>query len=200
MNYYVSDLHLFCRSMLRDGHFDKRPFDTLEEMHETIKYNWNNTITNADHVYILGDISKRGYKDNVIAYLSQLRGQLHLVKGNHDDVSDARFKRLFVEICDYKKISDSLEGKSYEIVMNHCPILAWENQHKGAIHLYGHTHETFDHEYFQKCVAEMNEWYKERDEERYVPFQAINVGIMMSYMEWRPKTLREIIDANRIEM
>ena len=200
MNYYVSDLHLFCKNQLKDGNFDKRPFNTIEEMHEVIKNNWNSTITNADHVYILGDISRRGYDESTIAFLSQLRGQLHLIKGNHDDISDARLKRLFCEICDYKKISDSINGVSHEVVVSHYPILAWESQHKGAVHLYGHCHKTHDHEFFQKCVAEMNKWYQVRDGEKYKPFYAVNVGIMMPYMDWRPKTLKEILDANGIEM
>ena len=41
INYYISDLHFFCKSELRNGYFKERPFDTLEEMHETIKRNWN---------------------------------------------------------------------------------------------------------------------------------------------------------------
>ena len=89
-NYYISDLHFFCKSELRNGYFKERPFDTLEEMHETIKRNWNSTITNADHVYILGDNSKRGFNDNLVALMSQLKGNLHLIRGNHDDVSDLR--------------------------------------------------------------------------------------------------------------
>ena len=103
-NYYISDLHFFCKSELRNGYFKERPFDTLEEMHETIKRNWNSTITNADHVYILGDNSKRGFNDNLVTLMSQLKGNLHLIRGNHDDVSDLRMKKLFSEICDYKEI------------------------------------------------------------------------------------------------
>lgn len=36
MNYYISDLHLFCKNELKNGYFKERPFETLEEMHETI--------------------------------------------------------------------------------------------------------------------------------------------------------------------
>lgn len=79
MNYYTSDLHLFCKSELRNGFFKERPFDTIEEMHETILKNWNSVITNADHVYILGDNSMRGRNDNLIAFISQLKGNLHLI-------------------------------------------------------------------------------------------------------------------------
>ena len=58
MNYYISDVHLFHKNVTAEGsNFDNRPFKTLEEMHETIKTNWNNIVTNADHVYIIGDLA-----------------------------------------------------------------------------------------------------------------------------------------------
>ena len=38
MNYYISDLHLFHENSIK---FDERPFDSLDEMHETIKKRWN---------------------------------------------------------------------------------------------------------------------------------------------------------------
>ena len=38
MNYYISDLHFFCRSQIDNGgkNYDGRPFKTMEEMHESI--------------------------------------------------------------------------------------------------------------------------------------------------------------------
>lgn len=43
MNYYISDLHLFHKNVTDEGtNFDNRPFKTMEEMHKTIKENWNN--------------------------------------------------------------------------------------------------------------------------------------------------------------
>lgn len=56
MKYYISDLHLFHEATIK---FDNRPFQNLEEMHETIMKNWNSKVTNGDTVYILGDISLR---------------------------------------------------------------------------------------------------------------------------------------------
>ena len=49
MNYYISDLHLFHENSIK---FDERPFDSLNEMHETIKKRWNSKITNGDRVVI----------------------------------------------------------------------------------------------------------------------------------------------------
>ena len=42
MNYYISDLHFFHKNVTDEGaNFDNCPFKTIEEMHETIKENWN---------------------------------------------------------------------------------------------------------------------------------------------------------------
>lgn len=191
MNYYTSDLHLFCKSELSRC-FQGRPFDTLEEMHETILRNWNGTVTNGDHVYILGDNSMRGRNDNLIAFLSQLKGNLHLVTGNHDDVSDFRMKRQFSEICDYKELNDGFEGKSYKLVLCHYPIYAWHGQNRGAIHLYGHCHDNVDHDMFQQAIKDLNAAYKKRDGDKYVEFKAFNVGCML--WGYKPVSLKQILE------
>ena len=66
MNYYISDLHLFHENSIK---FDERPFESLDEMHETIKKRWNSKITNGDRVFILGDISYRGKNEDLIDYI-----------------------------------------------------------------------------------------------------------------------------------
>lgn len=121
MKYYISDLHLFHEAAIK---FDNRPFKNLNEMHETILKRWNSKITNGDTVYILGDISLRGKNEDLIAFVARLKGKKILVKGNHDDVSDYRYKQLFEEICDYKEIQDSFEGKNYNLVLCHYPIFS----------------------------------------------------------------------------
>ena len=195
MNYYISDLHLFCKSELRNGYFKERPFDTLEEMHKTIKERWNSTVNNGDHVYLLGDNSKRGFNDNLVAFMSQLKGNLHLVRGNHDDVNDLRMKKLFCEICDYKEISDSFDGKSYKLVLSHYPIYAWHGQNRGTTLLYGHCHDNFDNDLFQKAIRELNEAYKKRDGDKYIEFKAFNVGCML--WNYTPVTLKQILEKEK---
>ena len=36
MNYYIADMHLFCKSQTQEGrlNFDNRPFQNTEEMHQ----------------------------------------------------------------------------------------------------------------------------------------------------------------------
>ena len=67
MKYYISDLHFGHKNVLK---FDNRPFDSVEEMNQTILDNWNNTIKNNDDVYLLGDIFwKNDLADEIVSIL-----------------------------------------------------------------------------------------------------------------------------------
>ena len=151
MNYYIADMHLFCKSQTQEGrlNFDNRPFKTTKEMHQHFLEEWNKQITNGDTIYILGDMSLRGRNDELISLVARLKGKKILIKGNHDDLSDYRYKQLFHEICDYKEITDCIGGTAYKLVLSHYPILMWNGQHRGAIHLYGHTHTSDEDGFFQ---------------------------------------------------
>ena len=189
MKYYISDLHLFHKASIE---FDNRPYKDIETMHDYIRTKWNNKITNGDTVYILGDMSLRGQKEKLISFVSTLKGQKVLVKGNHDDVSDYRYQQLFMEICDYKEVHDSFEGKNYDLVLSHYPIFSWKNMGRGWIHLYGHTHNSVEDELYIKTLDDMvnNCEHMQRG-----PVCAINVGCMKPWMNYEPRTLKEILDS-----
>lgn len=189
MKYYISDLHLFHSNSIK---FDNRPFDSVEEMHETIRNRWNEKVTNGDMVYILGDISFRGKNEDLIAYISTLKGRKILVRGNHDDVSDYRYHQLFEEVCDYKEIHDSVDAKNYELILSHYPIFSWKKMGKGSILMYGHTHDSEEDKYYQRCLADMvnndcRHVYKTK-------VMALNVGCMKAWINYEPRTLKEIME------
>ena len=116
MNYYISDMHFFHKNVTKEGNnFDNRPFNSLAEMHQYMKEKWNSKITNGDTVYILGDIAMRGTNEELIALVAQLKGRKVLIKGNHDDVSDMRYKNIFEEIYDYKEITDYVDQDAYKL-------------------------------------------------------------------------------------
>lgn len=195
MNYYISDLHFFCRSQIDNGgkNYDRRPYKSFEEMNTDMLARWNRKITNGDTVYILGDLSMRGQNEELIALIARMKGKKILVKGNHDQLSDYRLKQLFSEICDYRELSDSFEGKSHKIVLSHYPILMWNGQHRGSILLYGHTHMTIEDAFFQSCIAKMNQ-DREIRHEGEPEFLAINVGCMQPYMNYEPRSLKELLN------
>lgn len=195
MKYYISDMHFFHKNVTKEGNnFDNRPFNSLAEMHQYMKEKLNSKITNGDTVYILGDIAMRGTNEELIALVAQLKGRKVLIKGNHDDVSDMRYKNIFEEIYDYKEITDYVDQDAYKLVLSHYPILMWNGQHRVTIHLYGHTHNTYENEFYQECLRRLNIENLTRSEKCYDIVRAYNVGCMMPYMNYEPRTLKEILN------
>ena len=196
MNYFIADLHLISKSLTKQGpNYDNRPFENTDEMHRYILERWNARVTNADSCYIVGDISLRGRSEALIALVAQLKGRKILIKGNHDSVEDYRYRQLFEEIVDYKEISETVGGQHYKLVLSHFPILFWKDQRRGTILLYGHTHNSAEEVFFQKCLAELNdsEELKLRRPGGH-NVRAINVGCMMPYVNYEPRTLKEILE------
>lgn len=194
MNYYISDIHFGCVNR-----YDNK---TLEHDQLVID-NWNRVVTNADRVYILGDIGKIGNnKDNeyLCKCISVLKGHKTLILGNHDrELKDIRLRNLFDEICDYKEITDNYNGLNHRLVLSHYPHLMWNNQHKGVIHLYGHIHKSDEWDVYKRSLQYLNDYFKDKTLKGYTDCpeaKAYNVGAALPYINWCPRTLKEIIDAN----
>lgn len=193
MKYYIADVHFFGQGCLRTDQ-DNRPFTNINEMNQKLKENWNETVCNSDYVYILGDLcmpksSKRA--EEILELVSTLRGKKILVAGNHDDLRDYRYQQLFHEIAYYKEVTDNSDGNNHNLILSHYPMYAWKNQHKGWIHLYGHVHMTREYAGYQKALNDFNQNFMDQDETKAL---AINVGCMLPYMDYKPKTLKEILD------
>lgn len=181
MNYFISDLHFGHKNCLA---FDNRPFNSIEEHDEYIINAWNQTVNNDDNVYILGDIS--WYKEvKTIEIFKKLNGKKHLIKGNHDDrlLKNEELRKLFVEIKDYKEVNI---GDNKSIVLSHYPIPCFKNHFYGWIMLYGHVHNSFEWNMMENVKRQMTELYDKKCE-------MYNVGAMMSYINYQPRTLEEII-------
>lgn len=191
MNFYTSDLHFGQASLLATGKWKERPFRTLDEMHSEQIKRWNKKVTNADDVYIIGDVGSRGYANMHPELLVQLKGRKHLILGNHDDVSDLRVRQQFVEIAYYKEITDTNKGQNRKIVMSHCPIMMWAGQHKGTILLYGHLHNTIDERLFQEYLAKYNKDRPPKIENGEVPCQAFNV--CQCLWNYEPVTISQLL-------
>lgn len=192
MNYYISDLHFGCQNK-HDGR-------TLNH-DKIIKENWNKTITNGDTVYILGDIGREGNnKDNeyLCEIISTLKGKKVLIQGNHEKLKDIRLRQLFNEVCFYKEISDNSKNIQANLVLSHYPILMWNNQHKGWIHLYGHVHHSKEWEIYKNSLKKLNEYFEQRTQDGATDCPQVssyNVGSMLSYMDYTPQTLETIINS-----
>lgn len=174
---YIADWHFGHKNVL---HFDNRPFKTVEEMNVALVENWNRVVNPDDLVYVLGDMFWCKSSE-AIPILKQLKGTKFLVKGNHDRCNDAAFAKQFAKINEYMEVDD--EGQ--KIVLCHYPIPCYKNHLYGWAHLYGHVHTSFEWNITEHDQYLMQELYQEKS-------MMINVGAMMPYINYTPKTFNEI--------
>lgn len=177
---YIADWHYGHANIL---HFDNRPFKTIFEHDKELIRRWNAAVNPCDTVYILGDMFWCKATD-AIAVLKQLNGQKILIKGNHDRCHDISFKKCFVKICEYEEVQDGEDN----IVLCHYPIPCFKNHFYGWRHFYGHVHVSFEENLMQHNRYLMEELYGHSCE-------MYNVGAMMPYMDFTPRTKQEILTA-----
>ena len=176
MKHYISDLHFGHEKIIK---LDGRPFENAEHMNNTIIDNWNNVVSNSDEVYILGDVFWKN--ELAVDILPKLNGEKHLIKGNHDKLTDF-MKKHYTSINEYKRIKD--EGR--DLILCHYPIAHWDGQFHGSYHLYGHIHVTQDRAFM--------DFYKNKCMKNGLKFNSYNVGCMIEYMGYTPRTLDYIIE------
>lgn len=182
---FIADLHFGHQNILA---FDKRPWYNTQEMEDDIVNRWNSVVQSDDTTYILGDFCF-GDMGEWARILRRLKGKLVLIRGNHDpEQLSPEVKSCFEKICDY----DEIIVDGYRVLLSHYPMLLYKNSHDPmCVMLCGHVHVTHENDFLEK-------WIKELRDSRVMPFHSygniINVGCMMPWMDYTPKTLKEIIE------
>lgn len=138
MSFHCSaDLHLGHERIIE---FCNRPFKTIEKMDNTIITNYNKKIKEKDTCFIIGDFALANI-DKVNYYMNALNGKKILIMGNHDHVflKNKKFINKFEEVHTF-----GLERKFNNVIITMChyPMMRWNKSHYGAIHLYGHVHNS----------------------------------------------------------
>jgi calcineurin-like phosphoesterase family protein len=136
MIYYIADTHFSDPNTLM---YSRPELKNIDEMNKSIIDNWNNTITDEDTVYHLGDIGE--YK-----YLKELKGNIIIVLGNHDNEDD--LKKVCPNIkCYDKPIIDRF------CILSHAPI-GFIPKEFPMINIHGHFHN------FSYCYNNSHNWYE----------------------------------------
>ena len=130
MIYFTSDLHLGHRGIIE---LCDSPFESVDEMDQTLIRNWNSIVNENDTVYFLGDLTHKLTVSEANEIIRTLNGKKVLIKGNHDKGFD---EILFEEICAFKEVTFN----SVSFSLMHYTMLSWPKSHRGSIHLHGHMH------------------------------------------------------------
>lgn len=143
--WFTSDLHFWHKNICK---YCDRPYESVEEMNQGIVDNWNSVVKEDDTVFVLGDLGFCGI-EKLRPLMSQLKGKIFLIQGNHD--SDKVVNKLYEEgiIKDYFKllevtIVNDEECPNQQLTLCHFPMIDWYNKEKGAWMIHAHQHQLPD--------------------------------------------------------
>lgn len=176
--FFIADWHYDHKNIIA---YDDRPFPSVREMNESLVTRWNEAVGRDDFVYALGDMFWCKTSE-AISVLKSLNGQKILIRGNHDHTNDAVFRREFAKITDY----DEVEVDDRKIVLCHYPISFFKNHTRdGWSHLYGHVHNSYEYHIAENTKRQVENLFEK-------PCRMYNVGAMMPWMNYTPRTYEEI--------
>ena len=140
--FFTADTHFNHSRIIQ---YCNRPFADAHDMNETLIANWNNVVGYDDVVYHLGDFAF-GDADQVNDVMQRLNFKhFHFIKGNHDKPFLKWFYAVShgmgTKITIYPEFLETkIEG--HQFVLCHYAMKVWNQSHRGALHLYGHSHGT----------------------------------------------------------
>lgn len=181
---YIADMHFDHENIIA---YDNRPFKNAQEMNEVMIRRWNQVVDDEDLTYILGDFCG-GNEARWLELLDILRGRKYLILGNHDPEPTPAVRARLEGVESYLETED--EGR--HVVLCHYPIPCFHGQYFGWIHLYGHVHISFEFNMMERDKRLIRDLYPGRDACRMY-----NVGAMMPGMDYTPRTLEEILQAEQ---
>ena len=153
--------------------YDKRPFENIQEHDSTILNNYNSVVNTNDDFYFLGDFALCHPK-HVEYIMAKMNGNKFFIKGNHDPGSTVR---LYEKYGTYLGNLEEIEIEKQKIVLCHYSMRVWRGNHRGTIHLYGHSHGSL---------------------ERYPNGRSMDVGVNLS--NYYPINFKEVLNLNRREI
>ena len=145
--FFTADLHLGHKNILT---MTKRKFNSIEEHDNHVINCINSVVKPEDYLYILGDLGFHRNFIELLRCLSEINCKnIHVIKGNHDSLSDlVQLKRNNV-IADVKEMKTVQKG-SKSVFCCHYPMREWPGFYRGHYHAYGHVHATLP--IFEKSI------------------------------------------------
>lgn len=150
--WFSADLHLGHDRIIR---YCNRPFESVEQMNETILTQFNEKIKKGDMLYLLGDLAWSNY--SLYEFFGRLNTkQVQLILGNHDNRRLAEYRKFCSWIGDYKSVTINKQS----LILFHYPLRSWVSKGHGGIHLFGHCHGSLpNHDRSMDVGVDTNNFY-----------------------------------------
>lgn len=138
--FFTSDTHF---NQQRTLELSRRPFNSLNEMNETMIKNWNKVVGKNDIVIHLGDFGDYRFREF-------LNGKIYLIFGNYEendinsgnitmeDLVKFGFDAIYPECSHYLMLYSIVKGKIFNVA--HRPTLLPKIINENQYNLYGHIH------------------------------------------------------------
>lgn len=139
MIYFIADTHFYHKSIIP---YCNRPFQSIDDMNESLINNWNSVVNKNDTVYFLGDF---GFSttERLRDIVNRLNGYKIIIRGNHDrDRGEISWKNIgFNEVItekQYKLIYVDKNNNIREVYLSHEPLYIKDED----FNIHGHIHNT----------------------------------------------------------
>lgn len=174
--YFISDTHFNHKNIIK---YCNRPFKDVEEMNRVLIENWNNTVTDFDTVFHLGDVALTSESD-MKELIPKLKGKKFLIRGNHDKKSKEFFRNVGFGFIP----ENPLKLNNEKLILSHKPLKDTEIP-KGYVNVHGHIHNNPLH----KINSETNEM--EYPEDLYS--EKLHINVSADVIGFKPISLKELL-------
>ena len=131
--YIISDTHFNHANIIK---YCNRPFNDIDDMNKKLIEYWNDTVTNEDIIYHLGDFLL-GSKYDLIDIVSKLKGHIYLVRGNHDRLPVSVYAEMGIVVLK----NPPIKVDDYKYLLTHRPLSNMRIV-DDYINIHGHIHNT----------------------------------------------------------
>ena len=140
----------------------RRPFADVDHMNHQLVRRWNEVVGPDDEVWHLGDFAYRCHPRTMANLFNSLNGRKHLVTGNHDNGATCSL-RWASRPVPYAELSLAIgddpgnPAKLTPFILFHYGMRVWNQKRRGAIHLYGHSHDRLP-DLDRSCDVGVDSW------------------------------------------
>ncbi|TXM65376.1 metallophosphoesterase [Methylobacterium sp. WL12] len=140
VTWFTADSHFHHAGMMSERMHSRRSFPSVEAMNEHLIANWNAVVGRGDTVWHLGDFAWKASLAQAQDVFRRLHGRKFLIRGNHDKVGERLPWDAPVRDVAQIHVQDPGMAEPVALWLSHYAHRSWPRQHKGTLHLYGHSH------------------------------------------------------------
>jgi calcineurin-like phosphoesterase family protein len=133
-DFYVTSDTWFGREHILQIGKDRNQFADVKEMNRHIIKQWNKVVKKDDVVFHLGNFAWDPHTAETV--LSQLKGKIYFILGNHDDALIDVFENFKNAVIIEDQI---LTLPMHDVVLSHYPLRDWGGRESGTLHIHGHS-------------------------------------------------------------